>query len=441
MKKTILTFLIVLAFFSSIAQSFPLEEGTYLTDSIIYWRKVIGFPESTREKEVMKYNEFNTVYLHQLYTNIYEGDDGGIDWKAVEKSNYFYDNQGTLLNIIREKRAVDAEEWTNDLKTIYTFSGNDSIVTYQEWKEGAWQEGARWTYTYTPENYESIALWQSWNPNSNVWDNINRFDTIYTADGLFDTLKYFIWFSQDEMDTGFIKTFDYTFYPDTIISDYYTADKHERSKQYHDSTLNADVAYTLRYVDSSDSFRPLSKRFLYMDNARNVIRDDLFLWLVNQNAWDLSTRIDYHFNVLDLLFETLYYVPGDSLTVFEKRTFSYNAAYLLSKQMSYLFPIDDDVYEKWRYYYSLKYVGVLKDPGTRAVKAYPNPAHDQLFIDNSALIYRQYQIYDLSGRLVKSDRLIQAAEVIDISRLPAGNYILNLVGRHKTFSQQLIKLP
>jgi hypothetical protein len=109
--------------------------------------------------------------------------------------------------------------------------------------------------------------------------------------------------------------------------------------------------------------------------------------------------------------------------------------------MSYLFPIDDDVYEKWRYYYSLKYVDVLESPEAGKPKAFPNPTHDRLFIDNAARIYQQYQIYDLSGRLVKSDRLIQAAEVIDISRLPAGNYLLNLIGRHKTFSQQLIKLP
>jgi len=91
---------------------------------------------------------------------------------------------------------------------------------------------------------------------------------------------------------------------------------------------------------------------------------------------------------------------------------------LLSKQMSYLFPINDDVYEKWRYYYTLKYVGVLKDPETGAVKAYPNPAHDQLFIDNSTRIYRQYQIFDLRGKLVKSSQFNQAVEIIE-AKIPA----------------------
>ncbi|UKB80940.1 BspA family leucine-rich repeat surface protein [Chryseobacterium sp. MEBOG07] len=67
---------------------------------------------------------------------------------------------------------------------------------------------------------------------------------------------------------------------------------------------------------------------------------------------------------------------------------------------------------------------------------YPNPVVDDIHIEGLSDI-KNYKIYDASGRLVKEGN--PNHEMIDVSSLPKGNYMIQLIMKEKTVSSKFIK--
>ena len=440
MKQLATTILIVITFYQAFAQSNANnQEGMHLKDSVIKTQAHFGYGVRVSQKDVYKYNLNNLVKLNDKFTNIHWFTDS-IDWKKTEKTHYTYANQNTLTQMIREKRAVDAEDWVNDYKLVYTNNQGDLVKTSHDWENNSWQQSGRWINSWNPTNFESSQLMQRWNNNIGEWENYRRKDTIFTMDGMFDTIKLFIWFSPNVMDTGFIEAFDYSYYPDTIFSYVTQNNSNDIIKQYHDNNLNANVELTYRNIGDTNNYRPFLRKLYYLDENQNIISYMTQSWDVENCLWNTFSQFDYHYNFLNLLYETLYYLLGDTTYPFRKTTYAYNSEYLVSKRVVYNEPANPDEYTMHEYYYTLRYVDIFEEAISQQTKAYPNPAQSLVFIDNSKLTYRHYKVYDFSGKLVQSGKLHQENKFIDISALPTGNYVLSLQGINTTYSQQLIKL-
>ncbi|UKB82703.1 BspA family leucine-rich repeat surface protein [Chryseobacterium sp. MEBOG06] len=67
---------------------------------------------------------------------------------------------------------------------------------------------------------------------------------------------------------------------------------------------------------------------------------------------------------------------------------------------------------------------------------YPNPAVDDIHIEGLSDI-KNYKIYDASGRLVKEGN--PNRDIINVSSLPKGNYMIQLIMKEKTISSKFIK--
>lgn len=74
-------------------------------------------------------------------------------------------------------------------------------------------------------------------------------------------------------------------------------------------------------------------------------------------------------------------------------------------------------------------VTLVKELGTEEIKndlvVYPNPTSDFLYIKTSKLDLEQVFIFDLSGKLLSSER----SKTIDVRNLPSATYIISI----KTF--------
>jgi hypothetical protein len=74
----------------------------------------------------------------------------------------------------------------------------------------------------------------------------------------------------------------------------------------------------------------------------------------------------------------------------------------------------------------------------KQVKIYPNPASDFIYLDLPEGERAEYQLYDLTGLLIKSG--LQSDSKIDISGLPPGGYILQIRARDRVSSKKIIKI-
>lgn len=71
------------------------------------------------------------------------------------------------------------------------------------------------------------------------------------------------------------------------------------------------------------------------------------------------------------------------------------------------------------------------------IKIYPNPTSDYFSIQNQSNKIDAVEIYSIDGRLAKKFNI--HLEKYDISKLPAGNYMLKIISNTKTTVNQLIK--
>lgn len=80
-------------------------------------------------------------------------------------------------------------------------------------------------------------------------------------------------------------------------------------------------------------------------------------------------------------------------------------------------------------------LAVSEIKSTQKGSIYPNPASDTIHFDH--LHAEKYRIVDASGRLIKEGNIV--TEMINVSTLPKGNYILQTVSKDKVESFKFIK--
>ena len=75
----------------------------------------------------------------------------------------------------------------------------------------------------------------------------------------------------------------------------------------------------------------------------------------------------------------------------------------------------------------------------KAIRIYPNPANDKIYIECAEIIELKVQIYNLLGECILQKELKSIDNSIDISSLVDGIYIIDIVMLNKILKQKLIK--
>lgn len=67
------------------------------------------------------------------------------------------------------------------------------------------------------------------------------------------------------------------------------------------------------------------------------------------------------------------------------------------------------------------------------MQVYPNPTTDYLTLNigNSELSTLNFQLFDISGKLIESKRVENTTEIIRMGNLPSGTYFLNVINNNK----------
>jgi len=82
----------------------------------------------------------------------------------------------------------------------------------------------------------------------------------------------------------------------------------------------------------------------------------------------------------------------------------------------------------------------IKDPGIIAKFAtYPNPVIEHLNLRRQQNNKATFEIYNSTGTLVKKSDVYGSSQIIDVSKLTSGAYMINLNENGITFSQRFFK--
>jgi hypothetical protein len=72
------------------------------------------------------------------------------------------------------------------------------------------------------------------------------------------------------------------------------------------------------------------------------------------------------------------------------------------------------------------------------VKVSPNPALDYIYVDLKNGDY-EYSIYDITGNLIKNERIKKSSEKIDVSIFSSGSYFIKIISERKCMQAIFMK--
>jgi len=75
-----------------------------------------------------------------------------------------------------------------------------------------------------------------------------------------------------------------------------------------------------------------------------------------------------------------------------------------------------------------KLLSIDQEPSAMSIHVYPNPVTDKLILrlENEQLTNLSFQIYDVSGHLIFSTRIINSQTIIERSNLSSGTYFYTI---------------
>ncbi|REC67809.1 hypothetical protein DRF58_14660 [Epilithonimonas hispanica] len=88
--------------------------------------------------------------------------------------------------------------------------------------------------------------------------------------------------------------------------------------------------------------------------------------------------------------------------------------------------------------YQVYNVLAVSDINKKSLSIYPNPADKNIFITSDNEIIRSYEIYDMTGKLIESQKTDCKQCEINVSKMIKGNYILNVNLENRIVGQKII---
>lgn len=318
-----------------------------------------------------------------------------------QRSIHTYNSNGELITV--EKQAQDASgNWYGSIREKYTYL-NNKLVALLLW------DG----YTYTEQAY-------GYNSNGQIIEEARKKST--NANGPWkDTEMY-----------------TYSYGPDGPVNQVHLATNAQGTWLITDSI---HFSYANGKLTEMVRMQRLPNRWInssletYLYNSNGQLEKDLTLfWNTTLSNWDTTRSHTYMYDNNSR--DTLITIEDPKTGWRERKSYTYDAAGYISKIDSRLWSPASTAWKnsyQARFHYGKFNLNISnKQDYAKKLSLYPVPASQYLNIDIAMPVKQELQlaIYQADGRMIRSWNQpaisTEYKEQIDLSSIPAGNYILQV---------------
>ena len=303
------------------------------------------------------------------------------------KSEFTYDENGWLSEEL-EFELMDGD-WEPVGRYIYEYDADGHMVLSEGYEfQEEWLPAARMTWEYEDGKLINDIYYYR---GETDWLPLTRNDYTYNADGL----------CQQQLQSQ---------WEGTWIESY-------KTEYEYDEAGNRVLQTSSTHYDLDDWLYIYQTQYSYDSNGNVIASADYYY---NETDWELESSMTYVYD-LTVSVET----TAGIMMVWDEELPIHNK--LLSQQLR--------AYgDEWTttYYYS-DCVGLVEQPEC-TVQLWPNPASEMVHIEG--LEPAEIQIFNNLGQLVKT---IHGSNEINISNLPNGLYLLEIIGQNGVVTKQIIK--
>lgn len=323
--------------------------------------------------------QYSYAETGELIANVsHSWDEGSGQWIPEEKTEYTYNGNGLIVYTIYSEWDVGASLWMEDTKTTYTYDGEGKLTAMidHEWDSGTsdWMEDRKEEFFYYPDGYVDYQV--DYDMLGSIWQKMWKHDYTYDAEQKLIIEIEFEWDNVADWDLTY--KYEYTY----------------------DSNGNLVVETGSEWDEIENTWTYVDKNELEYDNAYTY--DDLVLPVeLIELAWRFNNML-----------------TGSTYFSWEASGGTWNAFYEVG------------------YYYSDYIPGYINEPELYHIALFPNPAGQVLNIVVQGISIDEVAIYSLTGQQVLLVR--PRGEVIDISSLTAGIYIVEVTVENSKFRRKLL---
>jgi hypothetical protein len=346
-----------------------------------------------KEDSVLSYKMEFSYLTNKTDMSFYEWRPAG--WKPEGKYSIYF------------KTNIEAPDSTiifsyDSIKSVLVYEGKSVFLKNAAGKDTSeigyaydpdtkkWTPGWRTTYSYNGSGLLSSELTYSWNDEKENWELISKY--VYTYSGGLETVsEYFMWAESEWI--GFSKT-ESTYYPDNQIK--------------------SNTDYTLDYMTFDYQKSTLTKY-----SYKNSVTDTIMFFDWNDNKWSASQ------------FEKYNYLSGST----QIKT---SDSFILSANKS---AIESNQFVKEYvtiYNYDDSNTGI-KQNQLPEVSVFPNPVNDYLNIFVRNPQNSQVIIFDIQGKIMKSEKIFDQNTKVGITDLTQGIYFVRVLNNGNQTVQKIVK--
>ena len=345
------------------------------------------------------------------------------------------------------------------LLSFNLFSQNIESITNERWADNSWQTHTRELHDYDTNNYLTTIYYQTWDKQSSSWLYQNQSIYINNPNGLVYQRVSRKW----EFNTwNNIQRITYSYSAsekiiDAVLEQWYL-NKWQNYNRVSNTYDGSDFLTFSIYEDwdKASSSWLIKGKNTYINNSNGFLLECISqTWDDILNQWKNSARYKYTYTSSEKLMTEITEYWWDSLftpTFKDSNIYDVNE-YLIKKltqikgisywennyQSNYSNnakgTVQQIIYQKWdntiniwedhyRSTYTYYANSWVNDLSTTKISIYPNPSRDYIKIESSTKGASTYNIADLLGKLIMHGDFLDRSNIIDISSLNNGIYIL-----------------
>jgi len=323
----------------------------------------------------------------------YNWNDSNSSWQYSSKMEQEFDKKGIIL--IRENYTYNLVKslWIGTVKEENVFKDGQILTGIRyEWNYelNQWRNQVKGEYTYDGNGIEKMEIGFKWNATDEIWENYYKYEFSINASGKVDKITTFKIDSSNQWIGAYREEYVYDENGnvillvnsewDTIISDWVSKYKIER-----EFNTNSQMTFELTYRWNKDQndWGFNDKRTFDFDINGNIKTANYYSWKINNNNWYLHHNSESFYSAL---------VTNN------------------------------------------KYFTEFPD-----IQVYPNPAHEIFTIELQNNEFTSAQLFNSTGKLLKTLPLENGINTYNISELESGIYFIRIPQRDMVVVKKLVK--
>lgn len=375
--------------------------------------------------------------LNSMYLKFDDGiswSDTGTGLQPSEQYHQTFDVNDNILTSLSE--SWNGSAWVNNWGTLFTYDGNNNTTTEIEieWNGSNWDSSYKYSYSYDVNNRLIAEIGQAWNGsnwendysfnitfdlngnpivttlsewNGTIWDSSSKNISTYNGNNLITLLRHQEWNGtawEDNMQVA--TTYDMNNIVLTVTQQSWNGTAWVNTNMQTNTITNNDIVNEIYQMWQNNGWVNMFNVVKTYDGNDNLITETNQIYSVN--AFENFSRITRAYNSFNQ-------VTSEKDDSWVNNTWA---------------PEDGDFWGRY-YYEDYNTTGINNIATAGNFNVYPVPANNHIKVD---MAWEEAQpftvsILDMQGRLIRnfSEKAMKNySKSIDVSQLPAGNYLIKL---------------